>query len=177
MSRFVGNVDTSRKQGTTVSSSAIPVLLAPHEIDMAAHIGVSVQKAAIKRDPQNVTNERWGTTIEQFMVEMAFAKVAGIFWDPGVLKTVMDRTLRIQLCPGDNLSIPADAEDNDYFILATGKAGQYAFHGYVSGKKAKTGIPDEKSGAYQISPEMLKPLAPLFRVMIDDISKRHGPPT
>lgn len=165
--------------------SPIEVRLSPYEIDMAANVGLRRQLEALRsglKDCHGFEGDGWGVHIEGAMGEMAFAKASGMFWDGSV------NTFRIQGDVGRvevrtrsqhqyELIVRDNDKDDSYYVLVTGKYGEYQIRGYIVGAKAKkprwSRTHGNRPAAFFVPHGAMEPVARLFAVLSGELVDQH----
>ncbi len=122
------------------------ILLAQHEIEMAAQVGLRRQLEALQRNlpDRHGYNGRdgWTVHIEGAAGELAVAKTLGRFWN-GSVNTfhnggdVGKIQVRTRSKDDYDLIVREDDRDGDYFVLVTGCIPSFEVRGWILGTDAK----------------------------------------
>lgn len=122
------------------------VTLAPHELHMAAAVGLRRQVSAVaanRKDRHGLNPEDgWRVHIEGACGELAVAKYLGKYWDGSVdtfrsLPDLGNVEIRTRSRHDYELLIRPDDDPNKYYILVTGTAPCYRVRGYILGAAAR----------------------------------------
>ena len=129
------------------------VVLAQHEVLMAATVGIMRQISAINRslrDRNGHEGAGWNLHVEGACGELAVAKALGVHWS-GSVNTfklggdVGSFQVRTRSQSDYELIVRDDDRDEDTFILVTGQCPNYEVVGKIAGRDAKK---DEWRKAY-----------------------------
>jgi hypothetical protein len=122
------------------------VKLTPHEVAMAAGVGMRRQVSALaanRRDRHGLNPEDgWRVHIEGACGELAVAKYLGKYWDGSVdtfrsLPDLGNVEIRTRSKHGYELLIRKDDDPDKFYILVTGIAPNYRVRGWIKGKAAR----------------------------------------
>ena len=122
------------------------VKLTPHEVIMAAGVGIRRQVSALaanRRDRHGLNPEDgWRVHIEGANGELAVAKYLGKYWDGSVdtFKSLPDLgnvEIRTRSRHTYDLIIRTDDDPAKFYILVTGIAPNYRVRGWIKGENAR----------------------------------------
>ena len=145
------------------------IYLTDFEMRMAAHVGIerSIQSIAMGlKDAHGFDGDgRWDINIEGAAAEQALAKYLGRYWGgdigtfkkPDIGKNIQVRSTVLR---NGSLIIRENDNENDYYVLVTGKMPDFEIVGYILGKDAKQNEywkqPNERPGAWFVAQDRLK---------------------
>jgi hypothetical protein len=122
------------------------IKLTPHEVYMAASVGLRRQVSAIaanRKDRHGINPEDgWRAHIEGACGELAAAKFLGRYWDGSVdtfrsLPDLGNVEIRTRSKHNYDLIIRTDDDPTKYYILVTGAAPHYRVQGWIKGANAR----------------------------------------
>lgn len=120
------------------------ITLTWHEAAMAAEIGTLRQLASIRHDRQDrhgFTGEGWSEHIEGACGELAVAKFLGCYWNGSVNSFAACDLPFVQVRTRSrhdyDLIVRDKDNDEEYYVLVTGKCPHYRIRGWISGGDAK----------------------------------------
>ena len=117
------------------------VILTPYEIFLAANVGLRRAISKMQSKENNYINNKsygWHTDIEGACAEMAFAKYKNWYWDGSVgtyrKPDVADVQVRhTEHDDGKLILRPNKTNENEIYVLVTGKAPAYFIRGGIKG--------------------------------------------
>ena len=124
------------------------VSLRPHEIDMAAGVGVRRHISALRAGRPNqhgltAADDGWRAHIEGACGELAVAKFAGLFWSGSVdtFRAVPDLGDAIEVRTRSNhnydLIIRRADDPAKQYVHVTGQVPEFRIHGWITGGDAR----------------------------------------
>lgn len=122
------------------------VFLNPHEVDMAAAVGMRRNLSAMKagKTPQHgcPPDDLWRVHIEGACGELAVAKFLGRYWDGSVdtfraIPDLVDAEIRTRSRHHYDLIVRKDDNPNQVFILVTGRTPGFWVRGWIRGTEAR----------------------------------------
>jgi len=122
------------------------IRLLPHEVDMAASVGLRRQLSALKaglRDRHGINPEDgWRVHVEGACGELAVAKFLGMYWDGSVdtFKSIPDLgpvEIRTRSKHTYDLIVRKDDDPSKVFIHVTGRVPEFRIHGWLRGSGAQ----------------------------------------
>jgi len=120
------------------------IVLTFEEILQGAMVGVIRQTANLKKGRSPAygaeTDKDWQNHVEGALGEMAFAKMAGLFWSGAHVfrgDDVGEWQVRTRSEHRHELMVHPEDPDTKKFILMTGRNGRYIFRGWITARDAK----------------------------------------
>lgn len=151
---------------------SVAVTLNWHEVCLAAHVGLWRRINAVKqgkRDIHGYEGAGWDANIEGACGELAAAKALGRYWD-GSVETwkrpdIGDLQIRTRSQSHYGLLVRPDDDDDDIFVLVTGKCPEFTVRGWLHGRDSKRQQWLNEHGgrpaAYFVPQSSLRPLSEL----------------
>jgi hypothetical protein len=154
---------------------SICVLLNPHELYLAAMVGVQRQIAALRRNLPDRHgydgHDGWTVHIEGACGELAVARVCGQYWG-GSINTFHSKAdvgkveVRTRSEHHYELLVRKDDPDDRNFVLVTGRSPEFQVHGWFPSRDAKRNqwlaTHGNRPAAYFVPTPMLKSIFDLF---------------